>query len=142
MDQAPASQDGGSGSSSGFSSSISSVDHNCFYLLFFLFTERHECFALLFLYFTERDTLFYYTLLISFLLLISAAEPKTFISGSNFVNIFCSSSSSCHIFPLKTVLEQYLVPTIRKMSQCRFFFILASSKVQTDCSKYVFLLNR
>ena len=68
----------------------------------------------------------------------SVAEPKLFIFGSdsgstfvhNFGPDFGSSSSSCHILTLKTVLlKQYLVLHIRNMSQWRFFFILASSKL-------------
>ena len=57
------------------------------------------------------------------LLFGSVAEPKLFIFSSG------SSSSSCHIYwNLKTVL-QYNSSTIRNMSQYRFFFILASSKL-------------
>ena len=66
------------------------------------------------------------------------AEPKLFIFDSN--------SRSCHlgtVLPLKTVLYQYCsTGTIKIMSQWRFFFILASSKVQTNFNKYLFTANK
>ena len=65
---------------------------------------------------------------------LSVAEPKLFIfgSGSTCVPYFGSSSCSCHILPLVKlyyIYYRYNSSTIRNMSQWRFFFILASSKL-------------
>ena len=64
---------------------------------------------------------------------VSVAEPKLFIFGSDstFDHNFGSGSSSSysHILPRKSVGTITVGSTLRNMSQWRFFFILASSRL-------------